>query len=55
MPPKGDDIRVVLDEDVPEVLAAGLRTRGARVATVNELREPGRLREPAIAAGPSRR
>ena len=39
MAPKGYDVRVVLDEDVPEVLAEGLRTRGARVATVNELRE----------------
>lgn len=51
MPPKGHDVRVVLDEDVPEVLAEGLRTRGARVATVNELRERVETRRGGDLAG----
>lgn len=39
MPPVGYDIRVVLDEDVPELIAVGLRDRGVTVVTINELRE----------------
>lgn len=51
MPPKGYEVRVVLDEDVPEVLAEGLRARGARVATVNELRDRIEVRRGRDLAG----
>lgn len=39
MPPIGYDTRLVLDEDVPERIAVGLRDRGVTVVTINELRE----------------
>jgi hypothetical protein len=39
LPPPEYRVRLVLDEDVPEHIAAGLRHRGLYVATVNELRE----------------
>lgn len=39
MPPVGYETRLVLDEDVPELIAVGLRDRGITVLTTNELRE----------------